>query len=141
MSDDQHKSFRLTSTSDSIAMIQRLKIAVRRPAFLRRAAAVSVLFVTHYAVSNFSHSVFGAWMYLGDLYGFQQVREQSLSLTDMPRGRDWTVSNGDVVPNGGATHFFYSIMFWFPVMLFVSFVVTRFFRLSGNKDTDTSDAA
>jgi hypothetical protein len=139
MSDEQHKSFRLTKTPDSIAVIQRLKTAVSRPLFLRWVAAVSVLFASNHVVAKFCYSDFGAWMYLGHIYGFKVVDEDSLSLTDMPRGRDWVVSNGDVVPNGGTTHFIYSLFLWIPVMLLVSFLITRVFGLHGAKGTDTSN--
>ena len=62
---------------------------------------------------NFSITFVGAKLFLICLYGWTKVWHERLHILDMPKGRPWPVSNGDLIHDWQALHFVLSLVCWF----------------------------
>jgi hypothetical protein len=60
------------------------------------------------------------YLFLIHLYGFSRVRAEHLHFTEMPKGRPWVVSNGDVITEGYFVHFLIGVGLWF-ALFFITF--------------------
>ncbi len=65
----------------------------------------------------FAKDVLGAKLFLVYLYGWTRVQQEHLRILDMPKGRPWPVSNGDLIREGHSIHFLISLACWYALFL------------------------
>ncbi len=65
----------------------------------------------------FSHNVVGSRLFLVYVYGWDKVHLEHLRLLKMPKGRDWSVSNGEMIHEGFFVHYLISLACWFVMFL------------------------
>jgi hypothetical protein len=75
--------------------------------FLFIAAALGTLmFAAHLVAESF----------LVYLYGWSTVWQQRLHFVDMPKGRPWPISNGDLMTDGFFLHYLITAALWLPLV-------------------------
>ena len=57
-------------------------------------------------------------------YGWQKVQQNQLRILKMPKGANWTVSNGDVIRDGFFIYFLIALICWF-AMFFATYPLLR----------------
>ena len=72
----------------------------------------------------FSFNVVGSRLFLIYVYGWDKVYLQHLRLLNMPKGRAWPVSNGDMIREGFFIHYLISMVCWF-AMFFMTYPFLR----------------
>lgn len=82
----------------------------------------------------FSADVLGARLFLLYLYGWTRVQQEHLRILQMPKGRPWPVSNGDLIRDGHFIHFLFSLACWYALFLATYPLVRRLLPKAKEQD-------